>query len=127
MRNRNSSQHAADTSEAEEVILDTAQQRAFVEELAATAVRHARTWRCAFGSLSGAVGLAFTWFAARQVTRTFPITDLPTKVKYALSFLAQCARLFRHLLQQAWCYTISLAGKLAFASNFKHDTRASTP
>lgn len=64
--------------------MDTAQQRAVIAELDATAVSHARTWRCAFGLLSGAVGLAFTWFAARQVNRTFPTTEFPTKARFAM-------------------------------------------
>lgn len=48
-------------------MLDTQEQRLLVEELSATATQHARTWHCAFGALSGLVGLAFIWFTARQI------------------------------------------------------------
>ncbi len=51
----------------EEVVLDSAEQHAVVAELAAAAMRHSRTWRAVFGTLGAALGLAFLWFAARQV------------------------------------------------------------
>ena len=51
----------------EEVMLDSAEQHAVVAELAAASMRHSRTWRAAFGTLGAVLGLAFLWFAARQV------------------------------------------------------------
>lgn len=65
MRQRSSAPSTVTASETEEM-LDTQEQRSLVEELSATATQHARTWHCAFGALSGLVGLAFIWFTARQ-------------------------------------------------------------
>lgn len=77
MRQRPATRHA-DSNEGEDVMLDSAEQRALLADLAATAARHARTWRSTFGALGLVLGLAFLWFAARQVCGPACFAPLPS-------------------------------------------------